>query len=165
MLCLKTISKILSRQNLDGFSTFCFTHYSPIPTMGNLCTIVSSVSFAKATFAFVFFLIGSYKDKMTLEGQNGLQVFLHWSINDRRHLGVGWCSTRLSNFLLKPCRWMCGYFTFPVTAFLSCCGFALHHHHHHHPLPVLLFQEIIFSFLLKNSYIFFEDVQYTKLSS
>lgn len=164
MLCLKTISEIFSRRNLDGSSTFGFTHYSPIPTMGNLCTIVSSVSFAKETFAFVFFLIGSYKDKMTLEGQNGLQVFLQWSMNDRRHLGVGWCSTQLSNFLLKPCRWMCGYFTFPVIAFLSCCIFALHYHHHH-PLPVLLFQEIIFSFLLKNSSIFFEDVQYTKLSS
>lgn len=33
--------------------------------------------------------MGSYKDKMTLEGQNGLQIFLQWSINDRRHLGVG----------------------------------------------------------------------------
>lgn len=112
MLCLKTISEILSRRNLDGSSTLCFTHYSPIPTMGNLCTIVSSVSFAKETFAFVFFLIGSYQDKMTLEGQNGLQVFLQWSMNDRRHRGVGWCSTQLSHFLLKPCRWTCGYFTF-----------------------------------------------------
>lgn len=107
-------------------SPLCFAHYSPIPTMGNLCTIVSSVSFAKETFVFVFFLFGSYKDKMTLEGQNGLQVFLQWSMNDRRHLGVGWCSTQLSNFLLKPCRWMCGYFTVPVIAFLSCCIFLLY---------------------------------------
>lgn len=34
----RTTSKSLSRQNLESFSTFSFTHYSPIPTMSELYT-------------------------------------------------------------------------------------------------------------------------------